>query len=129
MKKAILFVAAVCVLLSGLAFAQKWTQKAKVSVPFDFVVGTTSLPAGDYFVSTPEGMSGSVLHFTNIETGAGAFASNIDVSVKKADRSNPTSNLIFVLDSQDRHVLHQIWLFDDDHGHDLIHPKGVPEPQ
>lgn len=129
MKKATLVVAAMCVLLSGLAFAQKWTQKAKVSVPFEFVVGTTVLPPGDYFVSTPEGMSGSVIHFTNVETGAGAFASNLNVSVKKAVRSNPTSNLIFVLDSQDRHVLHQIWLFDDDHGHDLLHQKGVPEPQ
>lgn len=129
MKKQLLFGAVVFLLLSGLASAQRWTQQARVSVAFEFVVGSTSLPAGDYFVSTPEGMSGSVIKLTNVETGDNVFASNINVSLKKADRFNQSSNLVFVLDSQGRHVLHQVWIVGDDHGHDLIHQKGLPEPQ
>lgn len=129
MKKTVLSAAMMCLLLSGLAFAQKWTQQVKVSVPFEFVVGTTALPAGDYAVSTPLGTSGSMIKFTNIATAAGAFASNINVSVKKADHVNKTCSLVFVLDSQGRHILHQVWIADDDHGHDLVHQKGIPEPQ
>ncbi len=128
MKKQMLFVAAMCLLLTGLAVGQHWTQQATISVPFEFVVGTTVLPAGSYGVSTPVGISSSLLKFTNTETGASAFASNIDLSLK-GHAYNQTSSLVFVLDEQGRHVLHQVWIMGDSHGHDLAHKKGIAEPR
>lgn len=128
MKRQILFAAGVCLLFTGLAVAQHWTQQVTVSVPFEFVVGTTVLPAGSYAVSTPVGESSSLLMFTNKETGAAAFATNIDLSLKAHDY-NQTSSLVFVLDAQGRHVLHQVWVMGDSHGHDLVHKKGVAEPR
>lgn len=126
MTKRVLILAGFCLLIAGFAFGQHWTQKAKVSVPFEFVVGNTVLPAGSYMVSTPDG-NNSLLRFTNTESGAEVFATNIDVSAK--GMYNKNSNLIFVLDSNGRHVLHQIWVSDESHGHDLIHEKGLPEPR
>ncbi len=128
MKKAILMVAGTCLLIAGVASGQQWTQQARVSVPFEFVVGTTVLPAGSYTVSTPTGESSSLLMFRNAETGAAAFASNIDISVKPHEY-NQTSSLVFVLEPGGRHVLHQVWITGDSHGHDLMHEKGVPQPR
>lgn len=126
MKK-LLLVAGVCFLIGGLAFGQNWTPQARVEVPFEFVVGATVLPAGTYVVSTPAG-STSLIMFTNTESGQASFASNIDISVKPAS-FNPTSNLVFVLDAQGRHVLHQVWVLGQEHGHDLMHEKGIAEPK
>ena len=126
MIKCTVLAAAVCLLIAGFAFGQRWTEKAKVSVPFEFVVGSTVLPAGNYLVSTPDG-SNSLLRFTNTDTGVEVFATNIDVSAK--GMYNKNSNLIFVVDSNGRHVLHQLWVHAESHGHDLVHQKGLAEPQ
>jgi len=126
MKK-LLLVAGVCFLIGGLAFGQNWTPQARVEVPFEFVVGETALPAGTYVVSTRPG-STSVIMFTNTENGKASFASNIDVSAK-THHFNPTSNLVFVVDAQGRHVLHQVWVLGQEHGHDLMHEKGIAEPK
>lgn len=111
-----------------MASGQQWTQQVTVTVPFEFVVGTTVLPAGSYGVSTPVGESSSLLMFTNKETGAAAFATNIDLSLN-AHAYNQASNLVFVLDTQGRYVLHQVWITGDSHGHDLVHKKGIAEPR
>ncbi len=126
MNKRVVIVAGVCVLIAGFAFGQRWTEKVKISVPFEFVVGNTVLPAGNYLVSTPDG-NNSTLRFTNTENGAEVFVTNIDVSSK--GMYNQNTNLVFVLESNGRHVLHQIWVGDEKHGHDLAHGKGLPEPQ
>ena len=124
MKK-LLMVAGACLLIGGLAFGQNWTPQTRVEVPFEFVVGETVLSAGTYVVSTPAG-STSLIMFTNRENGKAAFASNIDISLKP-HTFNPTSSLVFVLDSQGRHVLHQVWIMGQGHGHDLGHKKGIAE--
>lgn len=124
MKK-VLILAGLCLALGGLAFGQ-WTQQARVSVPFEFVVGNTVLPAGTYSVSTPFGGTDQIM-INNAETGATAVATNIDVSGK--DMYNENSNLVFVLDPSGRRVLHQIWIKSQSHGHDLVHEKGLPEPK
>jgi hypothetical protein len=112
------------ILIAVFAFSQQWTEKAKVSVPFEFVVGNTFLPAGNYLVSTPDG-NNRLLRFKNTDSGAEVYATNIDVSAKSMYNEN--SNLVFLLDSSGRHVLHQIWINDQSHGHDLLHEKGLPE--
>ena len=126
MKK-LLMLAGVCLLIGGLAFGQNWTPQARVEVPFEFVVGATVLPAGTYVVSTPAGGT-SLIMFTNTESGQTSSASNIDISVKPHS-FNPTSSLVFVLDAQGRHVLHQVWITGQSHEHDLTHEKGIPEPK
>jgi hypothetical protein len=115
-------------LAAGLAFGQYWTQQAIVEVPFEFVAGNTLLPAGIYTVSTPAGGNNGSLMFGNKNSAASVLATNIDVSAKSAGY-NPTSSLVFVVDTSGRRVLHQAWIMGQGHGHDLIHEKGIPEPK
>lgn len=49
-----LLLTAVILLLAGSAIAQNGsTRKVSANVPFDFVVNDTTLPKGEYVVSTP----------------------------------------------------------------------------
>ena len=128
MKKPLWQILAICLMLAGAAFAQSWRQQAKIDVPFDFILGDAVLPAGTYSVSTQAGIGTKLLMFTNTQTGAVSMVQNIDISPKSKMRSG-NSNLVFVLDAQGHYVLHQLWLPDDEHGHDLAHKTNVPEPQ
>lgn len=101
--------------------------RATIIVPFEFTVGQTALPAGTYIVSMPLG-SNSVIQLTSTTSSAYARTSNIDVSLPIGKFHNETSNLVFVRENG-RTVLHQIWIVGQDHGHDLIHEKGLPEPK
>ncbi len=129
MKRQLFIGAGVCllILIASFALSQQWTQQAKVSVGFEFVVGDTVLPAGTYWVSTAT-EANNLLRLVNTETGASALASNIDIH-NKPHSLNQNSNLVFVIDQSGRHVLHQVWITGDSHGHNLLHEKGLPEPR
>lgn len=116
-----------CLLLAGAAFAQ-WQPRATVYVPFEFVVGNTVLPAGSYTVMAQSGKITSQLMFRNKHTGAAAIAQNIDIGMP-ANTYVENSNLVFVLDASGRHVLHEVWMAGDGHGHNLVHEAGIPEPK
>ncbi len=122
-------VAGVALISAGLAFGQQWQPKSKTYIPFDFVVGDRVLSAGNYSVNMQVGHSSSQLMFRNVETGAGAFANNADVGTIKPTSYVESSILVFVLEPDGRHVLHQVWLPGDSHGHDLVHKAGLAEPR
>lgn len=128
MNKWILMVAALCLVLSSSALGQGWTPQARVEVPFEFAAGGSVLPPGTYVISTRVGGSTNTIMLTNKETRKSVMATNIDVSAKTSSYS-PNTNLVFMKDESGRTVLHQIWIFGHDHGHDLTHEKGVPEPE
>lgn len=124
----LLAVVATCLLLAGSAPAQLWHQRARVYVPFEFVVGETVLPAGTYSVMMQTGHSTSRLMLRDQKTGASVVASNTDIGMQARTYAE-NSNLVFMLDSSGRHVLHEIWLGGESHGHDLVHGPEVPEPK
>ena len=95
----------------------KWTA----NVPFDFVVGETQMPAGEYMVkSNPHTMRLTVI---NKETQQKAFVFTHDIENLKP---NEKTVLIFQQDGG-RHVLHQIWGESEGHGHDVVHGSDVIE--
>jgi len=110
-------------LLTGPAVAQNWTQRATTYVPFDFVVNDTTLPAGNYVVSTYD--IERVLLIKNRENGEYAtYVRNVDLSKWP---SHESSQLVFALNGKVQHVLHQIRLEGDNHTHDIIHGNEVAE--
>lgn len=115
------------ILVAVFAFSQEWLQVATVNVPHEFAVGTTVLPAGTYLVKTA-GNGSHVIMLVNKKTGASAWATHIDIS-NKPNTYNQNSRLVFVPDRSGRQVLHQVWITDDAHGHDVVHEKGLPEPR
>jgi hypothetical protein len=119
MKNWILLSVAVC-LLTGAAFAQAWDERTRIPVAYEFAVGDTVLPVGTYSVSTQIGGSGNRLMLTNTKSGASAIANTIDISIK-GNTFAEKSKFVFKLDASGRHVLHQVWIRDDRHGHELLH--------
>ena len=91
------------------------------NVPFDFVVGDTQMPAGEYRVrSNPQTMRLMVINKATHKT---AFVFTRDVQNVKP---NEKTVLIFQREG-DRHVLHQIWGEGEGHGHDVVHGSDVIE--
>lgn len=126
MSKQVLSVVA-CLLMTGLAFGQRWTQQVKISVPYEFVVGNTVLEAGTYWVRLASETS-SVLMLTNTQTGASLLASNTNISGGIYNTNNEQTRLVFAMDASGRQVLHQIWIAGQSHGHDLMTQASLSEP-
>src|SRR5215468_6054149 len=97
---------AVSLFLSVLpSFGQDWETKATVNVPFEFVVGKTVLPAGDYAILTSTRMPSELL-IKSVTTAASVFSMSQDIVLTPGGSTAPSSKLVFALDG-DRHVLHQ----------------------
>lgn len=94
----------------------------RTSVPFEFYVGDTLLPAGDYTVLSDP--ANGLLVIRNEATGhiVLRFTKNIDLAepVAKTEWTFVTTG--------GKHVLHQLWMAGDLHGHDVLHGQEVPEP-
>jgi hypothetical protein len=89
MKKSILLVGMLSLFLSVVpAFGQGSETKCTAKVPFDFVVGSTVLPAGDYAFRTA-GMNCFVIQ--NKETGASAYTFSRDIRLSPTD--SPARNV------------------------------------
>ncbi len=105
------------------AFAQ-WETHATVTVPFQFVVGNTIFPAGEYAVLTRSADNG--INLWNADTGVSAFVLHRNIMLNPPGSTISETTLVFRRDG-DRHVLHQIKLVEDNHVHDLVHGTEVLE--
>lgn len=126
MKTRWLTTAALGLLLVWPAVAQNsWTTKATTSVPFDFVVKGTTLPAGDYRIMTYG--AGNSLLIQNIDDPDQAVVMhNRNIMLNPDGAILEDTKLVFVL-SDGQHVLHQIGVADDNHIHDIVHGANVVE--
>ena len=108
------------------AFAQSsWTTKAKASVPFNFVVNGTTLPAGDYRIMTYS--VGNSLLIQNIDNpDHKMLVQNRNVVLNPDKTIQKDTKLVFLL-KDGQHVLHQIAAAEDNHIHDLVHGDDVVE--
>ena len=93
-------------LLLGSAVAQSGAIWA--TVPFDFVVGQKTLPAGDYKIA----LQGAALQLYRLDGNGAAFV----MYTPSARNKNTSPRLIFNRYG-DRHFLAQAWI--SDMGHDL----------
>ena len=121
-------IATLCLLLACPAVAQdSWTTKATTSVPFNFVVNRTTLPAGDYRIMTISVGSANALLIRNVDNpDRTVFVLNTNVVLNPDERIQKETKLIFVLNNG-QHVLHQISIAGDDHVLDIIHGADVVE--
>ena len=94
-----------------------WTA----TVPFDFVVGGTQMPPGEYMIkSNPHTMRLTVI---NKETQKKASVFTRDI-----ENLNPNEKTVLIFQREgDRHVLHQIWGENEGHAHDVVHGSDVIE--
>lgn len=118
----LIFLAVVLVLLVVTpAVSQLVENTWTADIPFEFIVGNSHMPAGQYVVkSNPHTMR---LTITNKETQEKTFL--FTRNIEKLDPNEKTV-LMFNRDG-DRHVLHQIWGETETHGHDIVHGQDVIE--
>jgi len=119
MKKQNLFpLLAVVLLATGLATAQM-DRPIKANIPFDFVVGKTALPAGEYRVSRLSDLG--VLSLVG-DAGAAMVGSH----AIQANASSGSTKLIFHR-YDDQYFLSQIWVEGENRGSEL--PKSNLEKE
>lgn len=107
-------------LLAGAASAQYNDHKIAATVPFDFVVGKITLPAGQYvFVRT----SANTLTIRDVE-GRGLFTTV--TNTVQATKAPSTSNIRFA-NIAGSHVLIQVWNEDNDIGSELYPAHALLE--
>lgn len=115
MKKRNMFpLLAVAVLLTaGLAHAQLGTTGAmKVSVPFDFTVGGTAFPAGEYTVRATA--------FEGVVAVVGSDSQVKVVTTHRVELSEPCGETKLVFHRYgDRYFLSQMWVQGDARGREL----------
>ena len=114
MKKQALTIVGVLSLLlvAGSAFAQ--SGELRFSIPFNFIVNRTTLPAGDYMVSTMGG-GGQVLVIRGTNVSA---ATAINANHVQANRPSKTTKLVF-RHYGDRYFLSQVWKEGNELGREL----------
>ena len=120
-----LTIATLGLLLAWPAVAQdSWTTKATASVPFNFVVNGTMLPAGPYRIVM---YLGNCLLIQNIDNpNHEIIVQNTNVLLNPDKTMLTETKLIFVLNNG-QHVLHRIGIVGDNHMHDIIHGADVVE--
>ncbi len=101
-----------------------WERHGTVTVPFEFAIGDTVLPAGTYAVLTES--VDHAIQLLNTDTGESAFALQNDIMLNPHGSMISETKLVFRRDG-DRHTLHQIRLVEDDHVHDIVHGTGTLE--
>lgn len=114
MKKQVLTLVGVLslVLVAGSAFAQK--AELQCSVPFNFIVNHSTLPAGNYMISTMGGAQQIlVIRGTNVSAVTSATANQV-----QANRASKTTKLVFRRYG-DRYFLAQVWKEGNELGREL----------
>lgn len=116
-----------CLFVAGPAMAlNAWIAKATAYVPFDFVVNDTTLPAGNYVVSTHG--SGNMLMIQNKDNPEYVkIATNTYYSNPNPNAAHEDSKLVFGLNNG-QHNLHQVRIAGDMRTHDISHADDIAEP-
>jgi hypothetical protein len=109
MKNSNLKVAGVLVLLTLVtawpSLGQSVKMLAKAEIPFDFVVGQKTLPAGEYVISPGNDTNKSILLIQKADSRASAFVSTIGTDIK---RKQAGPYLVFNRYG-DKNFLSQVW--------------------
>jgi hypothetical protein len=120
-KQALTLIGVLSLLLAaGSAFSQ--TGEVRAHVPFAFVVNQTTLPAGEYSITTMSGGSEVLLIRGTANKSAKLVNANHRLASKPADRTK----IVFRCYG-DRYFLSEIWTQGNESGRQL--PKGSLESE
>ena len=99
------------------------TISVKASVPFDFVVNGSTLPAGVYTIQSFGVTDGRTLRVGNSDNHHGALVNAVNMEAKK---TAPQTKLVFRRYG-DRYFLAQVWIAGSDQGE--VVPMGHRESE
>lgn len=121
-KRSFLYMAVMAFVLGvGSVSASAQGQVLKADIPFEFMVGKTKLPAGEYTVTLPQTGGAATVSLRGTEDDTFALALTNWVNAKKADIKD---GLTFVR-SGDRYFLYQIHVPGREIGQELVRSKQL----
>ncbi len=123
MKKQVLTVLTMSSLLVTLAvvpvFGGVLDHRMRANVPFDFIVGDKTLPAGTYTISKPT-LSGT-LWIENVDSGESTIV--MSTVVNNGVRPNDETKFVFTR-YVDQYFLDQVWVVGDVSGDKLVKSRA-----
>lgn len=102
--------------LAGTARAQSETWIIKVHVPFEFVAGDKTFPAGDYSLVRP------LQNFLELRDSRGHVIASMFTHGVESSTLSPNAKLKFYSSGGER-VLAEVWQGQESIGHQLVRPK------
>jgi len=124
-KKRVLTVLTMSSLLVTLAvvpvFGSGLDHRMRANVPFDFIVGDKTLPAGTYTIAKPT-LSGTLL-IENVDTGESTIVMS---TVVEGSRPSDETRFVFTRYA-DQHFLDQVWVVGDVSGDKLVKSRAERE--
>jgi len=102
--------------LAGTAQAQSDTWIIKVHVPFEFVAGDKTFPAGDYSLVEP------LPHLLELRDFRGHVIASMFTHAIESSTLSSNAKLKFFF-SGGEYVLAEVWLGQESIGHQLVRPK------
>jgi hypothetical protein len=118
MKRNLVITAALALLATTAASAQ--TVNVKATVPFSFIVGRSTLPAGEYTLKATS--NGQIVELRNFD----AKINQLVLSNSCESRTGTQSKLVFHRYG-DRYFLRQIWTEGNNWGHEIPMSKREKE--
>lgn len=112
MKKQLFPLLAMLLLATGLSNAQLDRQAVKANIPFDFITGNTTLPAGEYRVSAISELG------TLSVIGGASDHTLVNSHAVLANAASTSTKLIFHRYG-DQYFLYQIWVQGENRGREL----------
>ena len=103
-------------------YAQIGDTRVEADVPFDFIVGKTTLPAGKYEIVNPGEFNPSILEIRSLDGRTSILCTTASV---QAPRTATKSELVFNKYG-DSYFLHQIWVEGEQIG-DEIEPSKTEQ--
>jgi hypothetical protein len=120
MKKQLNLLGLGLLLMSALAYAD--TVTLKVNIPFSFVVGKATMPAGEYSVQGL-GLEGNAISIRNSDKGA----YSLTLAIRCESPKTPEQSKLVFHRYGDRYFLAQIWTAGSDSGREF--PKSRREAE
>ncbi len=94
-------------------------HRMRANVPFDFIVGDKTLPAGTYTISKPT-LSGT-LRIENVDSGESTIV--MSTVVNNGVRTNDETKFVFTRYA-DQYFLDQVWVVGDVSGDKLVKSRA-----
>ena len=120
MKKQLNLLGLGLLLMSALAYAD--TVTLKVNIPFSFVVGKATMPAGEYSIQGL-GLEGNPISIRKSDKAA----SSLTLAIRCQSLKTPEQSKLVFHRYGDRYFLAQIWTAGNNWGHEL--PKSRREAE
>ena len=119
----VLVLSSLFVVMAGLIVYAEIEPRVIANIPFAFIVGKQTLPAGDYTIDRPDSNDPNVLLIRNANNRIAIFTNAESVQAKQMpDKSELVFNRI-----GDKYFLSKVWVTGDDIGCEIPKPRAERE--